>query len=454
MGLFGNQAAATGVMWELLAEQGIMPLPELVRRVHQGDSARWHEAAQQANGLVTGHDDAGDRGTRMLRGLESAWTGDGAEAAADKIRAGLKATQTSSEVYGANARQYTDSAHAFDNVRSQLTAMDDQAPERSAWDNLTPWDTDQEDKINQYKAQLEQNRQTYQAYEQTMKSSQQGVQKDFGSLGPLDGGLGKIDFGTGTTGKESSGTGVITFNESGGQQQAQPGGSSVTPAGPGGSGGQVNTGGSQNFASNLPAASQPDDSTSAAGYTPPGGTGPGGYSPNVQTPGYQPGSGQGSNFGSGNAYAPPGFGPPGGAAGGRFSGPGAGGASGGSVGGVGSGSGSGSGGAAGRVGSGGIPGGAAGGLGAGKGTGAAPFGPGGQAGGAVGGSAGGSGGARGMGGMGAMGGGAGRGRGSDDEEHQRQYVQDTDEAFSLTDDDEPLRDPNTGAVVTPPTIGG
>jgi hypothetical protein len=49
--------------------------------------------------------------------------------------------------------------------------------------------------------------------------------------------------------------------------------------------------------------------------------------------------------------------------------------------------------------------------------------------------------------------GAGRGgQGGEDDEHQRQFVQDTDEVFSLADD-EILRDPVTGEVVAPPTIG-
>jgi hypothetical protein len=57
--------------------------------------------------------------------------------------------------------------------------------------------------------------------------------------------------------------------------------------------------------------------------------------------------------------------------------------------------------------------------------------------------------------MGAMGGaGAGRGGQGGDEEHQRQYVQATDEAFALTENGEVLRDPTTGNVVAPPTIGG
>ncbi|EHK82832.1 hypothetical protein SZMC14600_19974, partial [Saccharomonospora azurea SZMC 14600] len=45
-------------------------------------------------------------------------------------------------------------------------------------------------------------------------------------------------------------------------------------------------------------------------------------------------------------------------------------------------------------------------------------------------------------------------QGGGDEEHQRQYVQSTDEAFALTEDGEALRDPVTGNIVAPPTIGG
>jgi hypothetical protein len=57
--------------------------------------------------------------------------------------------------------------------------------------------------------------------------------------------------------------------------------------------------------------------------------------------------------------------------------------------------------------------------------------------------------------MGAMGGGAGRGQGSEDQEHKRNYVQATDEVFSLVDEQgEKLRDPETGHLIAPPTIGG
>jgi hypothetical protein len=126
----------------------------------------------------------------------------------------------------------------------------------------------------------------------------------------------------------------------------------------------------------------------------------------------------------------------------------------------GSGSSSGSGSGSGRFGSGSGTGSASGlggekslgGRGAGSASGAAEaMGRGGAAGakGIGGGAAGRPGGAGGVPGMGA----GQRGQGDEDEEHQRKYIVDDDEAFQLTDDGERLTDPRTGMPLTPPVIG-
>ncbi|WP_240325247.1 hypothetical protein [Amycolatopsis thermalba] len=55
---------------------------------------------------------------------------------------------------------------------------------------------------------------------------------------------------------------------------------------------------------------------------------------------------------------------------------------------------------------------------------------------------------------GAMGAGAGnRGRGEDDDEHQRKYIVDEDEHFQLTAEGEKAVDPITGMTVSPPVLG-
>lgn len=152
-----------------------------------------------------------DDGMKALAVLESSWSGDGADAAGGKSRDGVKVAMLSSKAYNANARTYADNTNALEAVKRQLTPMPDQAPERGAVDVLTPWDTGTDDQVNQYTAQLEQNRQAFQAYEQSAKSAQSNLR-----------------------------TGVVTFNEPGtGEQTGSPGGSVTAP--PAGAG-SVNVG--------------------------------------------------------------------------------------------------------------------------------------------------------------------------------------------------------------------
>jgi hypothetical protein len=179
----------------------------------------------------------------------------------------------------------------------------------------------------------------------------------------------------------------------------------------------------------------PEKPADRPGWNLPGGPGgPGG----TGITGGTSGTGQGSSSGTG-------FGPLGG-----FGGSGAG-----------SGAGSGSGSGGGRFGGGGSGTGGAGGLGgekslggrgAGSASGAAEaMGRRGAAGarGMGGGAAGRPGGAGGMPGMGA----GQKGQGGEDEEHQRKYIVDDDEAFQLADDGERLTDPRTGMPLAPPVIG-
>ncbi|MGW9309874.1 hypothetical protein ACWGPQ_17910 [Saccharomonospora azurea] len=425
--------------------------------MHEGDASKWHEAASKADAIVNAHHEASDRSRRMLQVLESSWTGAGADAAANKIRMGAQATQTSAEVYASNARVYTDGAHTFDTIKRELPPVAEKPPERDVIDVLTPWDTDTEDQINQHKADVERARQIYQSYEQTMQSAQQHVVTDFGSLDTFDGELGKIERDKSSAAKDA-GTGIRTFDEPTSSRSSSPSSSQpVTTGGPMSTSGPT-AGPTPGYSTpHLTGSPQPSSSTSASGYVTPDIGRPAAAAPNYSTP---PSFGPGTNVGPGgnNPYHAPTFGPggtpvrfgpgagggPGSAGpaggGGRFSAPGMGGMGGG---------------AKGMPGGGPAPGGP-GAPGVGRTVGAAPFGPagGGPVAGGVAGGAAGAAGARGGMPMGAMGGAGRGGQGGGDEEHQRQYVQSTDEAFALTEDGEALRDPVTGNIVAPPTIGG
>ena len=294
---------------DIMASRGMVPLHELVRRIHEGDSSKWHEAATKANSVVEAHQDASERSMKMLQVLESSWTGEGADAAAEKIRAGAKATEMAAAVYAANARRYTDSAYTFDNVKQQLPPIPETPPERDFIDVLTPWDTDNEKQVNQYKADVQRARQIYDGYEQAMRSAQQGVVQDFGRFDSFDTGdreLGTIERSESRQ-AESSGTGVKTFHEPGPSVSAGAPVSGGAPTPSPISGGAVPSGSAPSLQSPTPvASSQPNGSTSLSGYVPPDVNRPTpGYSP----PNLNPTTGFGPGSGGGGTSNTPGFGP-------------------------------------------------------------------------------------------------------------------------------------------------
>jgi hypothetical protein len=158
-------------------------------------------------------------------------------------------------------------------------------------------------------------------------------------------------------------------------------------------------------------------------------------------PGWQSGTGQGGSGGGQGSLSGTGFGAFGG--GGSGSGSGSGSSAGSRLGGIGSSSGSSSGSAAGGEKS----------LGSGRGSGAAGAGAANET---MGRGGAGAAGAKGAGGKpGGMGSGMGghKGEGGEDEEHQRKYVMEDDDAFQVTENGERLIDPYTGLPITPPVIG-
>lgn len=460
------QDEQTRIMWENAVPffRDSPTIQEIVTRVKAGESAKWQNASSGTDRVMAGHDEAVDLAQGAAQALESAWSGAGADAAREKIKVGSTAAARTADVYRQNRQHYDENVSAFDALKAKLPEnLPAKEPELSAWDSVTPWDTDQEDKANQYKAQIQETRNQYSTHQSSTVDSSMAVEGNFGRLQEFDGKLGDISQGADADGP--TGSGVIDIPDPNSDGGGDGGGPVTTgdPVGGGPIGGGPVRGGYQSpdnpGDAPTPSYTSPNDHTGTSGYTPPSTAVP--PAANYPGPSY-PGSGGFGPAGPGPAapgtgggpIGTTGFGPTGGGtsghggsaggAGGRFSTPGIGGGAGGSSGGAaGGGTGAGGGNRAGAPGAGRMTGAAPGGFG--------PTGSGGAGAGAAGATGAGSG-ARG--GMGAMGGaGRGGGQGSEDEEHQRKYVADTDAHFALTEEGEVLRDPKTGFVATPPTIG-
>ncbi|WP_370969737.1 hypothetical protein [Amycolatopsis sp. cg9] len=360
---------------------------QLVQAVLTGRGTDSLEGVRRAGAEQAKYQRDLENGTRELTsGLESAWTGGASDAARERLQPLTASATSASTTLDRNSTLAQAQIEQFHQMKNSLHRdVTDQPPTRSAWDVATPWDTDTEDKINQYNRKAQENVERYTAYSQQSSSNTAARTIDYGQLGEYNGGDFKVEDPkkpveppprkrTPTGGDDDRSIGAQVQPPPAVHPPVAPPPGHVTPPG------QV-----------TPPGSHPlgvDDSVRAQSYVPPSTQFPPGYQPPGTGPGgFGPGSGPGGGFDSGFG---PGFGP----GGGGF-GPGS---SSGAGGGTGSGPGSG-----------------ARGPGAATGTGVPGEGRPGAAGGVRGGAAG----KPGSPGMGGMGHGAKGGKGEEDAEHQR-----------------------------------
>lgn len=383
------------------------------------------------------HDEVAEELAKIRLMVGEAWVGEAAEAAKKPLATFLEMSATAGTNLEPSRTSMGEQSRVFTESKSKLVAVPDQPEDASMWGFLPGVDS-QEDKNNQWNEKNENNYRVYGEYVKATDSNKAYIPQEYP----------KVD---------------LSFSDPGSTEESGEGKSrSTTTPTVGGSGSGTSGGYGGSFSGPTSASATPQVNTPAASI---GGSGQ--FAPGTTPSGYQSGGGYPggtapSGYGAGaGGFAPAADGPGstgygvGGVGGGRRgnSGSGAGeyGAGGGAAfGPIGSGAGGGAGAAGGA-------GGAGQGLGAGRAAGAGTTGGAGSSGmGGAGGGSGGTGGA-GRGGMGGgmMGAGAGRGQGSEDSEHQRKYIQDTDDWFKPERDEDGgiLRDPVTGMPVVPPVIG-
>ncbi|EWC58485.1 hypothetical protein UO65_6377 [Actinokineospora spheciospongiae] len=372
---------------------------------------------------------------RLAEKMQAGWEGEAGSAAYGGAKPIADATLLGMENLERTHVLLRMQAETFGDLSSKLEPMDASPPDTGIWDDMTPWDTDTEDQLNEYNQKSQKNIDVYRAYDANSQANAQDLPTDYSTLTDPGGEItvNKPDEPGGpppvspprtVSPPQVNGSGDTTTAQ---QWQQQPGQPTPTypldppPPGPGNQGQNGNEHQNGNIG------------TKPAQYVP---TPPRQYPPGVPRPG-EHGVQRPINW-------------PGGDPSGGFGGQGG-------VGGQGYGGGAGSRGGAGGFGARGGFGGGAGGMGAG-GAGAAEHGPGARAGAGAGAGAGEHGpGSRGFGaaaderaggrgGQPAGGGaGGGRGQGGEDEEHERA-------SFLIEDDPEAVF--GTDEVTAPPVIGG
>ncbi|MFF0145427.1 hypothetical protein [Amycolatopsis sulphurea] len=165
-----------------------VPAPDLVERILASKGAvEWHQGATSLDQIAQDHDEVSADVQRLSTGLESVWSGNGAEAARGRIRPLGDASAVAGETYIGNARNLADLAHGFDQMKSALQAMPKTPPHKNFFDTATPWDTDTEEQIAAYNRIAQENLDRYRGYAKQAQASGQGLKNDYGRLTAFDG---------------------------------------------------------------------------------------------------------------------------------------------------------------------------------------------------------------------------------------------------------------------------
>ncbi len=399
----------------------VTSIDEAVKAMLAGSSEQWHTGARTATGLAEDHRALSSEVLAFAGKFESAWTGHASDAAQARMKKLSSALTVTSDTLADNSGNVTNVASHFDSTQKKLVPLPDKPPEKSFLDSALPWNTDTEKEVGDYNHSSKQNAEAYNSYATSTRTQAKLLTGDYGTLGEFDAGDVTIAPGPGTPDAKRGpvkGFGADRFDRDTGPGTVAPPSSGPAPVTPGPS---PSAGPGERTASPAPARHPAaHEETTASGWTPPATNPnpvtPGPGVPPVNVPGGIDARAANPYVGGGwNPGAVPGSGP---GAGGRIPG--------------GSGPGSGSGGAPGtgrQTGMRGLPGepGTVGGSGSSR-TGGRPSST-----------------------PGMMPPAGARGKGEEDRERQRKYVQDDDALF--TEKGDKLVDPETGYPAVPPTIG-
>jgi hypothetical protein len=273
---------------------------QLVQAVLSGPGTESLQKVHQAGVDQSTYQRRLEQGTRELTsGLESAWTGGASDAARERLQPLTASAVSASTTLDRNSTLSQAQIDQFHQMKNSLHPdVTDQPPTRSAWDVATPWDTDTEDKINQYNQKAAENVERYSSYAQQSDTNTAARTIDYGQLREYTGGDFTVQDPKKPVDPPEKRTRVGDDDRSIGAQVQPPPAVHppvVEPPPPG----QVTP---------TPGV---DDSVRAQGYVPPSTPYPPGYQPPVTGPGggFGPGSGPGGGFGPGFGG---GFGPGGG----------------------------------------------------------------------------------------------------------------------------------------------
>ncbi|TCP56598.1 hypothetical protein EV191_101541 [Tamaricihabitans halophyticus] len=154
-GLFGQLASAiTGISG-----------PQLAKILKAGpgtgamDAAR--EVAREQQQVQT---DVNDIIARVAGKIESGWQGSAAEGANSVTKPLIQGSAEASDSLGITHSLHENQGASFSQTVNSMHDLPDNPPETGVWDSMTPWDTDTEKAVSEHNAKAQENVERYQRY--------------------------------------------------------------------------------------------------------------------------------------------------------------------------------------------------------------------------------------------------------------------------------------------------
>ncbi|MET9232167.1 PPE domain-containing protein [Lentzea sp. NPDC003310] len=153
---------------------------EIYSQMHGGPGTGSAQiAATAAKELERGYATIEARLKKVGETLGEAWSGasaDAAQAAANPINRAMIQMQ---DALRQADHSISNQIYQFNLNKNQLKNVPAAKPETNLWDDATPWDTDTEDKVNQFNSEQEYNRRVYKEFQSASNTNRGELPKEF-----------------------------------------------------------------------------------------------------------------------------------------------------------------------------------------------------------------------------------------------------------------------------------
>ncbi|WP_406640188.1 hypothetical protein [Amycolatopsis sp. WGS_07] len=164
-----------------------MPIEDIVKAVQASDPSGWHEGTAAARELAAEQEMLSQDLSGTLTKLESSWTGEGADLVAERLRKVRASMVDAHQAFSANENTHSTGIALHENLRNQLTSIPP-APTGDLAPTVGLMNADVLSQFAEHGSAQQKNLETYEKFTSDSQGNTQQLKVDYGKIGAYDGG--------------------------------------------------------------------------------------------------------------------------------------------------------------------------------------------------------------------------------------------------------------------------